>query len=141
MAPFRPWLRYTGTEQAWQMFVAPHRHPTRMQLQVHKPGTEEEGWETVFEERSETYTWRAERFSSERLRASIFRWGWPNYQTAWKQACKVFADELFVERADIDQVRCRMFRRSSPSPEQVRSGSPDPGKWTYVLVHQRDPQP
>lgn len=137
MKPFAPWLSATGTDQAWQMFVAPHRYPTRMQLQIHR-GQE---WETVYEERSPIYTWHSERFNSERLRASIFRWGWPNYQDAWKKACKVFAKELFAEHAEADTVRCRMFKQRSPSPSEVRSGTMDAGKWVFVLTEHRETSP
>ena len=141
MAPFSPYLHATGSDQAWQMFVAPHRYPTRMQLQVNGDPSSPDGFRTVFEERSEEHTWRAERFGSERLRASIFRWGWPNYQDAWKRACKVFARELFAENAEASVVRCRMFKQRSPSPQEVQNGTMDAGKWVFVLTEKREGQP
>jgi hypothetical protein len=141
MTPFSPYLHATGSDQAWQMFVAPHRYPTRMQLQVNGDPTSADGFRTVFEERSSEYTWRAERFNSERLRASIFRWGWPNYQDAWKRACKVFARELLAENPESTAVRCRMFKLRSPSPEEVEKGTADPGKWVFVLIEKRPESP
>lgn len=127
MTPFRPWIDATHTTQAWQMFVAPHRFPTRLQIQVQVGET----WETVFEERSTTATWRAEAFGTERLRASIFRWGWASYADAWKRACGVFATELFTERPDISAVRCRLHKVRTPSPEDVRDGKLDAGTWVF----------
>lgn len=148
MAPFNPWLQATGTWQAWQMFVAPHRFPTRMQLQIlpaDAPGADrasppDAAWQTVFEERSPDHDWQAARFDTERLRASIFRWGWPNYQNAWKAACKQFTAELAAEHTDppIRAVRCRMFKQESPSPEQIRSGTIPEGRWVFSLTNRLD---
>lgn len=140
MTPFTPYLRFTGTQQAWQMFVAPHRYPTRLQLQVHPNGEslKEEVWQTVFEERSSTFTWHEERFGSERLRASIFRWGWPNYQEAWHRACKIFASELLAEHPEADMARCRFRKVESPSPEAIRENKVDPGKWVYSISVKRE---
>lgn len=141
LVPFRPYLHFVGADQAWQMFVAPHRYPTRLQLQVHSgTGNDEANWTTVFEERSETATWRAERFGSERLRASVFRWGWPNYQEAWHRACRVFAKELLAEHPESDQVRCRFRKTESPSPEDAISNK-DPGKWVYSMSIRREESP
>ena len=139
MTPFLPYLRAAGTEQAWQMFVAPHRFPTSLQLQVHQTGTsgDEVNWHTLFEERSSTATWRAERFGSERLRASIFRWGWPNYQDAWHRACRVFAAEMLAEHPEADLARCRFRKVASPSPDDFENGTVDPGKWVYSMSLRR----
>lgn len=134
MTPFWPYLEATGTSQAWQMFVAPHRFPTRMQLQVHRSGHDHDDYQTIFEERSDVFTWRQARFNSERLRAAIFRWGWPNYQKAWQAACKVFARELMAEDAEIDVLRCRMFKQRSPSPEEFIQNTADPGDWVFVQI-------
>ncbi len=153
MTPFNPWLEHTGTSQSWQMFVAPHRFPTRMQLQIlpaanpADPAADlrirDADWQTVYEERSPDDTWQAARFDTERLRASIFRWGWPNYQSAWKNACRVFARDLVREARDAGSpapvaVRCRMFKQESPSPEAIRDDKIPAGKWVFVQVVKTD---
>lgn len=116
-APFKPWLTLTNTTQSWHMFVAPHRFPTRMQLQ----GRQGSGaWEMLFEEGNPEARWRASRFATERMRANIFAWGWPETKKRWTSACTTFAEELFAERADLDTVRCRFAKAESPTAQQVR---------------------
>lgn len=133
MSPFNPYIEATGADQNWQMFVAPHTTPTRMYIDVHTPGT----WTVVFRERDPEARWNAEAFELERLRAAIFRWGWPNYAEAWTKACKAFSGRLFAERADIDAVRCKMERVRSPSPAEVQAGTIDPGKFVYIRTELR----
>lgn len=134
-APFTPWLELTHTRQSWKMFVAPHRFPTRFQLSVASGRGE---WTVVYEERSETATWRRERFGNERVRASVFAWGWPAARTKWKSACLGFARDLFVERPDVDRVRCRFAKVTSPSPEQVRADAPVAEKWVLPIEVRRE---
>src|SRR5947209_12697273 len=47
LAPFDLYYEWCGTYQSWRMFVAPHRHPTRLHVDV-REGDE---WRTVFIER------------------------------------------------------------------------------------------
>ena len=53
LTPVTPWIRITGTEQPWRMFVGPDRYPPRFQLQVGKKDGE---FTTLYEERSSQYT-------------------------------------------------------------------------------------
>lgn len=133
-APFKPWLLATNTVQSWKMFVAPHRFPSRPEIQVRQGEGE---WQTVYAEGDPTATWREERFSTERMRAATFAWGWPQADARWKAACRAFAKELFVERADIDGVRCQFLKRRSPSPEEVLSGTLPEVSATQVHVVKR----
>ena len=41
LAPVRPWFRWTGTGQGWALFANPDTHPNRIQVAVHRGGTEE----------------------------------------------------------------------------------------------------
>lgn len=131
MLPFRTYLHHTGSAQSWKMFVAAHRFPTRLQIQVQHPDSR---WETVFYERDPTATWRAGRFNNERLRASVFAWGWPSAKKRWASACATFASELFVERDQIVNVRCRFLKRRSPTPQEAQSGTGDEGEWVLERV-------
>lgn len=125
MEPFERYLKQTGSAQSWKMFVAAHRYPTRLQIQV-REGVE---WETVFYEHDPVATWRAERFGNERMRASVFAWGWSSAARRWTSACQGFAEELYAERPALKSVRCRFLKRRSPSPEQVLSGTADEGEF------------
>ena len=129
----RPFERYrllSGTDQNWQMFVAPHRFPTRLQIRIETPA----GWEVVFEERSETATWHAETFGLEILRSMVFRWGWPTYNASWERACKSFAVQLFAERPDASSVECRFHKAASPSPGEAATGTLPEGEWVLSRV-------
>jgi hypothetical protein len=134
MSPLYPYLEATGTSQSWQMFVAPHRFPTKMELQIKL----ENEYLSVFEEHSETATWNKEAFGTERLRASIFRWGWVNYQESWKRACWQFAGMLLEENPEASSVRCRMQKKESPSPEALDENKVDVGKYVFVVEYSRE---
>lgn len=134
LVPFRPYLKWSGTDQSWKMFVAAHKYPTRMQLQS-KRG--ELDWETDFEEGSDTATWNARAFATERMRGSIFVWGWTTYANRWKTACNAFAARLFAEDATRTHVRCRMWKARSPTPEEARQGVSPDGEWTSTRVVER----
>jgi len=126
--PFAPYLALTATDQTWQMFVAPHVYPTRFEIAVERGDGE---WETVFQERSPTATWNEALFGTERLRASIFRWGWGAYASAYHKGCRALAARLFAEDAAVVGVRCRFWKARSPSPAEARGGEEPEGKYVY----------
>lgn len=133
--PFKPWLVATNTVQSWKMFVAPHRFPARPEVAVRQGEGE---WQTVYGEGDATATWRRERFRTERMRAATFAWGWPQANARWKAACRAFAGELFIERPDIDGVRCRFLKGRSPSPDEVLAGAIPEVSPTQVHIVKRD---
>ncbi len=126
--PFRPYLKLSATDQSWQMFVAPHMFPTRFEIAVTRDGSD---WQTVFKERSATATWRAELFGVERLRASIFRWGWAAYAGAYHKGCTALAGQLFAEDPTVLRVRCRFWKARSPTPAQAAAGIEEKGTFVY----------
>lgn len=126
--PFAPYLALTATDQTWQMFVAPHMFPTRFEIAVDRG---DGAWDTVFQERSETATWSRALLGTERLRASIFRWGWGAYASAYHKGCGALARRLFAEDAAVLGVRCRFWKARSPSPEEARRGAQPEGKYVY----------
>ncbi len=124
-----PYLEVTGTDQPWRMFVAPHRHPSRFQVQVR---TADADFETLFEERSSEYRWRETFFEQERLRSILFRYSWNEYSGDARRTCEWLAREIFVERPDAVEVRCRYWKARSPSPREAREGAEMEGRWTQV---------
>jgi hypothetical protein len=136
LTPVDEWEDLSGMSQSWKMFVAPHRFPSRLQIQARTSPDAE--WETVFEERSETAMWHAEIFDTERLRSAIFRWSWPNFVRSYHNACEAFANLLFAERADVQAMRCRFQTGASPSPEEVREGRIPKKTWGNQWVVGRD---
>ncbi len=128
-APFAAWLAVTNTEQSWKMFVAPHRFPTRLQLRVASATSE---WAVVYAEDSADALWMASRFRNERMRASVFAWGWPAARTRWTSACKGMAAELLAQRADVVRVQCRFAKMTSPSAAQVRANEEPAERWVLT---------
>lgn len=138
-APFREWLRVTNTVQSWKMFVAPHRFPTRLQLRArHADGS----WEVVYEEgANDAPRWRGERFATERMRAAVFAWGWPQNKKRWFSACSGFAGEYFAETTDVDAFQCRFGKGASLSAAQVLAGEPLKEEWVLERTVNRPVAP
>lgn len=125
LAPFHPYYRYIGVEQSWRMFVAPHKHPSRLQIHVrqdpHSP------WEPLYEQGSSTHTWRQEQFTHTRMRSSLFRYSWPGYRRDYQALARWVGREVAEEQPDAGQVRLQWKRQKTPSPSQVRAGQiPEP---------------
>jgi len=130
LEPFDDYLDATGTRQGWKMFVGAHRFPTRAEIAVR----EGYAWTTVFRERDAGANWQAARFDTERMRASIFAWGWPSGAKRWTSACKTFAAALFAEMAGIDAVRCQFIKARTPTAAEVRAGTAPEGEAVFVRV-------
>jgi hypothetical protein len=128
-SPVWPYIDFTGTDQPWRMFVAPHRFPSRWQIQVRRAGAAADDFETVFEERSREHRWREDFFRQERVRSGIFRYSWPEYSYDAGLLCDWSASRLFEEQPDVVEVRCRFYKAPSPSPEQVLSHTEPEGHW------------
>jgi hypothetical protein len=127
LTPFRPYYRHAGTWQAWKMFVAPHTHPTRLEIEVQRP----DGWFLAFEERSSEHTWLARELDSDRSRALVFRMGWPQYGLLRRQFAHWVAARAAVDWPEAQQVKVWFRKEVTPTPEQVRSGAKL--EWTAVF--------
>ena len=136
--PFHRYLGWAHARQSWQMFVAPHTTPSRLQIQerVAESPDPEQGWETIFEERDPAHAWMASAFGVERMRASVFRWSWPGYEASWKRACEALAQRRFAE-SDTSAIRCRFYQQRTPSPKQVLDGTAPKGAWIRPVVVER----
>lgn len=121
----RPFLRYvdvTGTDQPWRMFIAPHRFPSRFQLQMRVEGQPLGEFATIFEERSAAQRWHEDYFTQERVRSELFRFGWPEYRGEAQRHCDWLAAQVFEEMPAATAVRCRFLKSASPSAEDVLAG-------------------
>lgn len=126
-----PYLEVTGTDQPWRMFVAPHRHPSRYQVQLRTAEMPRDGqWETLFEERSREHRWREIFFEQERVRSILFRYSWPEYSGDARRTCEWLSKEIFAERPDAIEIRCRYWKARSPSPKEAWNGVEMGGRWT-----------
>lgn len=129
--PFAPYVDYVGMRQPWRMFVAPHRFPTSLVIDVR----EGDGpWRTIFVERSNEHTWRRAIFDHDRMRAALFRYGWPEYNGTYRDLGRFIARKAAADFPEATQVRVRMLKRRSPTPEEVRAGQIPEGDYRQELV-------
>ena len=129
VGPLHRYLGWAHARQSWQMFVAPHTTPSRLQIQELVTGE----WQTLFEERHAEHTWMAGAFGTERMRASVFRWSWPSYETSWRRACESLAARRFAEEDRATAFRCRFYQAATPSPEQAERDEAPKGKWVRTV--------
>jgi hypothetical protein len=133
LRPVHPYLRITGTDQPWRMFVGPDRFPPRFQVQFRRAADPD--FVTLYEDRSEQYDWHEEFFRQERVRSYTYRYAWPEYWGPEQQHCRYLSRLIFEEKPDAVAVRCRFFRQKTPSANQVLAGAPlEPGTWGQEQV-------
>jgi hypothetical protein len=117
LAPFDPYYDAVGTGQAWRMFVAPQTHPARLHIEIERGGQ----FETIYlEGRDER--WGTRWLHHDRLRASRFRYAWPQYKSNWKQFGQWIARKIAHDYPDATTARVSWRRYRSLSPEQVLAG-------------------
>lgn len=128
MKPFRPYYRYAGTQQSWRMFVAPHRHPAILHVDLREGGE----WRTVYLENSPTFTWHAAQLDHDRTRSALFRYAWSNYRRHYNAFTGWLAVELAREFPDAEQARFRYWKYRTLTPEQARAGEELSGRFQQV---------
>jgi hypothetical protein len=131
LTPFDAYLRFFGIRQAWRMFVAPHRWPTQVEIATR---TEGGAFVPVYMEADPALRWNAAAFDTEPYKGLLFRWGWQTYQKDYVRACTGLAARLKVERPEVQDVRCRVWKRTTLSAEEARQGARPTGKWIYERV-------
>jgi len=130
--PFQPYYRYLGVEQSWRMFVAPHKHPSRLQVQVRSG--ESDAWETLFEQDNPDYSWRSHQLLHTRMRSCLFRYSWPGYRKNFKALSRWVGREVSQERPDASHVRLQWLRRRTAGPAKMRAGDRPPEKVVRPIV-------
>jgi hypothetical protein len=117
--PFMPYYTYCGTWQSWKMFVAPHRFPGRLEIDVDH-GT---GWEPLYVARSADHTWKRSWLDHDRTRAALFRYSWKHYRISRGEFTDWVARTLAKEDQAATRVRVSWQRYRTASPEEVLSGT------------------
>ena len=124
LEPFRPYYRYLGVEQSWRMFVAPHKHPSR--LQIHIRPSPDSAWELLYSQGDPDYAWRSAQLEHTRMRSALFRYSWPGYRRSYRALTRWVGREVAAERPDAGQVRLQWLRQKTPTPAQVRTDTRPP---------------
>jgi hypothetical protein len=125
LAPFSPYYDYAGTRQSWRMFVAPHRFPARLHIDIREGGK----WRPIYVERSDDAVWMRRMLDHDRFRSAVFRYSWPQYRKTYEQFCTWLAKRAAHDFPGADRLRVRYFKYRTPSPEVVRAGAPVDGKF------------
>ena len=131
MTPFYAYQRTVGAEQSWSMFVAPHRHPSRLCIDIRQEGGQ---WQSVYIARSDEDVWRRDQFDHIRFRSAVFRYAWPQYKTVFENLAAWIATQVQEDFSEADQVRVRFFRFTTLSPEQIREGDIEKGEYTGMVT-------
>ena len=134
LAPFQPYYRYCGTWQSWRMFVAPHRFPAVLELDVEQGGE----WVPIYRARSSTHDWRKSAFDHERMRSLVFRMGWPKYGREWRRFGAWAANEVARDYPDASQLRARFFKYRTLSAAERLEGVEVDGRYERPLLFQLD---
>ncbi len=130
LRPLRPYYRYLGTNQSWRMFVAPHRYPARLHIDVEEDGA----WRPVYVARSPEYRWRARQLDDDRVRAALFRYAWPAYARSWRAFAAWVAARAAADFPGAQRVRLRYDKRRTPSPAEALAGEQPPGRWVRTRI-------
>jgi hypothetical protein len=130
LKPFQPYYRYTGTTQSWRMFVAPHRYPARLHIDLKEGGV----WRELYIARSSEADWRAWQLDHDRMRAAIFRFSWKPYRRYYESFTHWIARQAAADFPQAEQVRVRFWKYKTASPEMVRRGEVPEGKWILPRV-------
>lgn len=131
-APFQPYYRHAGTHQSWRMFVAPHRHPALLHVDLDRG----EGWEPLYVARSNAHTWRRRQLDQDRFRSAIFRYGWKHVQRrgSYDGFVNWLARQAAVDFPEAAQLRTRFFVYQTLSPADTRAGARPEGTFTAQRV-------
>lgn len=132
LKPFGPYYEYCGTVQSWRMFVAPHRYPAKLSIDLRENGE----WRNLYEERSWTARWHAGQLDHDRFRSLIFRFSWSSYSRMYREFVDWVAKEARAEFPDATKVRVRFSKRRSPSPDEVRAGTQPKPKWIFEQIRE-----
>jgi hypothetical protein len=128
--PFEPYHDYMGTWQSWRMFVAPHRFPAALEIDVEEAGV----WRPVYVERSREHAWMGSIFDHDRMRSEVFRYSWAKYKGSWRPFGQWVARNAARDFPGAQRVRVRYLRYKTLDPEQARAGEEIEGSYVQPLI-------
>lgn len=122
LKPARPYYRYLGTEQSWRMFVAPHKHPSRLELSIDRGA----GWEVVYLQSTPGEGWLEDILEHDRSRSLLFRYTWRSFRRAYRHMVAWLGEHAARDFPDATRMRARWMRQRTPTPAQARAGKAPP---------------
>ena len=130
--PFKPYATYAGVTQSWRMFVAPHRYPGRLHVDIRD--APDGPWRPVQIARSREHDWRGGQLNHDRARAMLFRYAWPQYRVHYRALARWLATHAARDFPSASHVRVRWYGFRTPTPEEVRAGDIPQGKYRDTVV-------
>lgn len=124
LEPIRPYARHTGARQGWHMFLAPQRHPSKLQIRIREDGD----WRLAYEARHPDHDWLARPLDHERFRSPLYGYGWGGRKAAWTGLCTWVGKQAAAEFPLATEVECRFVRYRTRSPQEVKDGVKPKGK-------------
>jgi hypothetical protein len=118
--PFRPYYRWAGTRQTWNLFTAPDHAPSRLEIDVEEDGA----WRPVFVARSDEHTWQRRTLDDVRLRKAAYWMGWPRGEQPLRRLADALAPLAARDFPGATRLRLRVMRVKTRSVAEVREGVP-----------------
>ena len=119
LAPARPYYTHLGTGQSWRMFVAPHKHPSRLELAIDRG---DDRWEVVYLQSTPGPHWMEGVLEHDRSRSLLFRYAWKSFRRSYRHMVDWLAVEAARDFPEATRLRARWRKQRSPTPAQVREG-------------------
>jgi hypothetical protein len=130
LAPFGPYYEFCGTGQSWRMFVAPHRYPTRLHIDIQEDGA----WRPVYVERDPNHNWLGGQLDHHRFRSVIFRLGWPGWDDDLTEFSRWVAGRAARDFPRAERVRVHFHKYRTPAPEEVKARDAPKGEFVRPRV-------
>ena len=143
LTPYSAYSNYSGARQGWRMFVAPHRNPSTLNIDVEVP--DQNGllhWETVYGSRDgimdadESYKgqWRAYQFRHNRMAKTVFLSAWSFRRSRYEEFSHWIAEVAAKDFPTATRVRTRLFEYRTLTPEEVRAGQREKGAFKSTKI-------
>lgn len=133
-APLQPYTEYAGVRQRWRMFVAPHRHPAKLVIDVESDGQ----WTPIYTSRSPDLDWDHWTMDHTRMRSMLFRYAWKEYRRFYRSYARWVARRVFEDFPEASRVRVRWYGFRTPTPEEVREDRVPPGRYRQPQIFARE---
>ena len=130
--PFQDYSKYGGSRQGWRMFANPRIEPAVLHIDIMTAGSET--WQPVYRPHSDRYNFWGERFRHNRMRKLMGRLGNEDMTGHYRFLVKFMAPRVARAFKDAEKLRFRLFRYRTLSPEQVRAGEEEKGKYERVII-------
>jgi hypothetical protein len=109
--PFRPWMRYTGTGQAWALFANPDTYPHRIEVYVRI----DKQWVPIYRRNDPELDWNDDFFRFRRVRG-VYDGSTSRQRVPYWNFSRDVAKRAFLDYPDADRVKMQQVRPHPPMP-------------------------